>query len=75
MTIPQRDKRVKKLHASHPSDGNAIHPSPGNARPPLPSRLKRRLVMLGIYGLTHDHSRLWIPAICTIIKERRWSHA
>jgi hypothetical protein len=39
------------------------------------SHIKSSLVDLGLYVLTHDHSRLWVPAICTIIRERRWTHA
>jgi hypothetical protein len=36
-------------------------------------RLKSALVDLGIYGLTHGHSRLWAPAITTLIV-RRYAH-
>jgi hypothetical protein len=36
---------------------------------------KTALVDLGLYGLTHEHSARWVPAITTILKERWWTHA
>jgi hypothetical protein len=43
-------------------------------QPLSPSRLKRQLVTLGLYGLMHDHSQRWAPAITTIIRDRGWAH-
>jgi hypothetical protein len=40
----------------------------------LRSRLKRQLVTLGLYGLTHDHSQRWVPAVTCLI-QRRCAHA
>lgn len=34
---------------------------------------KTALVDLGLYALTHEHSARWVPAITTILKERRWN--
>jgi hypothetical protein len=62
------------VFSSTDASGNTATLSHRHARLPLPSCLKRQLVSLGIYGLTHDHSWLWVAAISTIIRERRWSH-
>jgi len=36
--------------------------------------LKTALVDLRIYGLTHEHSRLWVPAIGVLIQRKGVAH-
>jgi hypothetical protein len=40
-----------------------------------PVYLKTALVTLGIYGLTHEHSHAWVPAVTCLIQRRGWMHA
>jgi hypothetical protein len=47
-------------------------------RPQFPfctaATFKARLVELGLYALTHDHSRWWISAIEVILRRRGLAH-
>jgi hypothetical protein len=39
-----------------------------------PVYLKSALVTLGIYGFTHEHSRLWVPAVTRLIQRKGVAH-
>jgi hypothetical protein len=39
-----------------------------------PVYLKSALVTLGIYGLTHEHARLWVPAVSCLIQRKGVTH-